>query len=181
MRYTILIALLLFLGGQAFGQKKPSKAEIQAQKLDSVTQVNRNYTARLDSISKVTAMLTGQLDSLNRTLSAHEVMYDAIRDKVIKHDFDPARAGFLVDSLKASREKESAGLTRGTQALRDSVSMLNEENAKLKADLVAWETRDANNEQVVRDLEQLKGLLDQKIITQAEFDQRKAKLLAKWK
>jgi len=32
-----------------------------------------------------------------------------------------------------------------------------------------------------RDLEQLKSLLDQKIITQEEFDMRKAKLMAKWK
>lgn len=179
MRPLTLFALFLLLAGQAYGQKKPSKAEIQAQKLDSAMQVNRTNNALLDSIAKVSAAQGRQLDSLNKLLSAHEVMYDAIRDKVIKHDFDPARAGVLIDSLKTSREKESGGLTKGTQALRDTVALLNTENARLKADLASWETRDADNEKVVQDLVQLKGLLDQKIITQTEYDQRKIKLLAK--
>jgi len=58
---------------------------------------------------------------------------------------------------------------------------LSAENARLKAAVKDWETREANNDEVVRDLEQLKSLLDQKIITEAEFDQRKTKLLAKWR
>jgi hypothetical protein len=171
----------MLLGIQAFGQKKKSKDEVKAEQLDSLTQVNRAYTTQLDSLTKLVALRAQQLDSMGKQMVAHEVLYTAVKDKVIKHDFDPARAGALIDSLKTSREKEFTGASKGTLALRDTVSALAAENARLKAAVRDWETREADNDQVVRDLEQLKGLLDQKIITPSEFDQRKTKLLAKWR
>jgi len=108
-------------------------------------------------------------------------MYNALKEKVIKHDFDPARAGALIDSLKTSRDQTMAGLTTEAQTLADSIDVLKEENVRLQESIKTWEARSQTNEEVVRDLEQLKSLLDQKILTQAEFDQRKAKLMAKWK
>ncbi len=181
MKQLTLLVLVMLLGIQAFGQKKKSKDELLALQLDSLTQVNRVYTAQLDSLSKLVARRAQELDSVSKQMVAHEVLYTAVKDKVIKRDFDPAQAGTLIDSLRTSREKELGGATKGTSALRDTVSALSAENARLKAAVKDGESREADNDQVVRDLEQLKGLLDQKIITQSEFDQRKTKLLAKWR
>jgi hypothetical protein len=168
MKHLTLLVLVMLLGVQAFGQKKKKlDPEEAAIKIDSLTLVNTHLKAQLDSVSK--------------RLTAHEVMYSAVKDKVIHHDFDPAHAGDLIDSLKTNRDKTMSGLTSESQALTDTVNFLKVENTKLKESVKSWENRSAENEQVVADLTQLKSLLDQKIITQEEFDQRKAKLMAKWK
>lgn len=181
MKNLILFALLMLMGVQAFGQKKKSKDELATMKLDSLTLVNKKLTARSDSMAKLFSAQTVLLDSLSKDLARHELMYTAVKEKVMKHDFDPARTAVVIDSLKANRDASMSGLTKETRALSDTLTLVKQENTKLKASLSSWENRAANNEQVVTDLQQLKGLLDQKIITQPEFDQRKNKLLAKWK
>ena len=175
MKQLTLLVLVMLMGVQAFGQKKKKlDPEEAALRIDSLTQANSKLSTQLGAQTLV-------LDSVNKDLAAHKVMYTAIKEKVMRHDFDPARTSELIDSLKAGRDQTLSGLTSEAQLMADSVALLSAENAALKATVSSLETRTADNEQVVHDLEQLKGLLDQKIITQAEFDTRKAKLMAKWK
>jgi len=181
MKHVILLVLVMLLGVQAFGQKKKSKDELAAMQLDSLTQANSKLMARSDSMDRAYTSQTVQLDSVRKELVGHELMYTAVKEKVMKADFDPARTGVLIDSLKTNRDKSVSGLTKETKELGDTLSVLRETNTRLKATLADWEGRAANNEQVVRDLEQLKSLYDQKVLTQAEFDQRRTKLLAKWR
>jgi hypothetical protein len=178
MKQFSLLVLVMLLGAQAFGQKKK---DATALRIDSLTTANTRLTTKLDSVSKLYVTQALVLDSVSKDLSGHVLMYNAMKEKVIKHDFDPARAGVLIDSLKTSRDQTMAGLTTEAQALTDSIDVLKEENSRLQESIKTWEARSQTNEEVVRDLEQLKSLLDQKILTQAEFDQRKAKLMAKWK
>lgn len=181
MKQHVLLVLVMLLGVQAYGQKKKGKEDAPALRLDSLTHANQKLTAQLDSMSLLYDKQTIRLDSVNKDLAGHELMYTAVKEKVMRHDFDPRQTAVLIDSLKTSREKSLSGLAKETKTMSDTLARVRQENTKLKATLSGWENRAANNEQVVRDLEQLKNLLDQKIITQSEFDQRKSRLLAKWR
>ncbi|HRH71189.1 MAG: SHOCT domain-containing protein [Flavobacteriales bacterium] len=175
MKQFTLLALVMLLSAQAFGQKKKKlDPEEAAMRIDSLMLANTALATQLDSVTK-------QLDAVNKQLATHQTMYGAIKEKVMHGDFDPARTGELIDSLKTNRDAGLAGLTSETQALKDSLGVLSAENAKLSEAVKSWESRAADNEAVVEELNQLKGLLDKKIITQAEFDERKAKVMARWK
>jgi len=180
MKQSTFLVLLLLLATTAYGQKK-GKGDPTTLRIDSLTQANQVLALQVDSMAKVQGMQALVLDSVSRDLKAHEIMYTAIKEKVIKRDFDPATAAALIDSLKTTRDRSLAEITTEFQVLQDSLSALKEENAQLQTALATWEAKAASDDSVVHDLEQLKGLLDQKIITQLEFDQRKAKLMAKWK
>ncbi|HOW24970.1 MAG TPA: SHOCT domain-containing protein, partial [Bacteroidales bacterium] len=63
--------------------------------------------------------------------------------------------------------------------LNDSIVSLNKENTELKTTIEMLKVETADKTKVVNDLKQLKELLDTGIITQAEFDAKKAALLEK--
>lgn len=181
MRYALLLISFALCAPLAFGQKKKSKNEAAQLRIDSLTAVNAMLTAQLDSVSRMFGTKTLEMDSVSRMLQEHQVMYDAIKEKVMRADFAPLRTSELIDSLKTARDKSMTGLTTEAQAQADTVVMLRQENAELKSSLSAWETRGLTNEQAAEDLELLKSLLDQKILTQEEFDMRKRRILSKWK
>ena len=181
MKNPILFVLAMLLGLQAIGQKKMSKEEAAALEVDTLTRINKELTVKLDSVNTGYKAQTMALDSVNKSLTANRMLYAAVKEKVMKRDFDPNRTAVLIDSLQAVRSGPLGGLTKEAQMLSDTMNVVQAENASLKASLAEWKGRAAINEQVAKELEQLKGLLDQKIITQTEFDIRKSKVMARWR
>lgn len=164
---TYILAVLLLAAFQGFSQKK-KKPDPKDTKIDSLTQAN--------------SKLSVQLDSLSRDQKLYYGLYTTIKDKVILHDFDPAKMPEIIDSLKAGRDATFAGLTAASASLRDTLSMLNEENARLKAklDSVAVGGQGVDKSQLISELKSLKELLDSKILTQAEYDAKKKIVMDKW-
>lgn len=162
MKKTMIMLLMLVVVTQAFGQKK-GKVDPKDAKIDSLTRANASLTAQLDSISKDRDIYYG--------------LYAVVKEKVIKYDFDPSKASELIDSLKTSRDSTIYGLT----ANADSLSSLKIENKNLKETINSLNIAMADREKMVTELKQLKELLDAKIITQEEFDAKKAIVMERWK
>lgn len=167
MKPAALLILSLFLATSVSAQKK---GKVDAKDL------------RIDSLTQVTRTLTTQLDSTNKELARYHGVYDAMKTKVIKYDFAPERTGALIDSLRAGREEAFSGMVSAQDAqaaASDTVTALRAEIEKMKAAATSEEEKAKQKAAAVADLKELKSLLDQKIITQAEFDSRKVKLLDK--
>ena len=154
MKTKLSLAFVLLLAAASFMQAQ-SKSELE----ESIA----TCTAQKESIQKELTVISATYDSLN---TSYTVMYDAIKEKVFKDDFDPSKMSELIDSLQATA-------SLGNTALNDSLSSLAKENAALK-DLVG-----ADKSKVVSDLKQLKELLDEGILTQEEYDRKKTVLLEK--
>ena len=107
-------------------------------------------------------------------------MYTTIKEQVVLHDFDPAEMGTIIDSLKAGRDATFSGLSASSKSMADSVALLTKENVALKEMMTILQEEEGNKEKLVAELKQLKELLDANIITQAEFDEKKTLLMAKW-
>lgn len=173
---TILIIAVLLGTLQSFGGEKKSKVDPKDAKIDTLTMQNKSLTLKLDSISVELARYTG--------------MYSVLYDKVFHYQFMPEKTAFLIDSLRSSRDSVSV-LTVGTKSMAsDSVLMLLKENkvlmAKIDSVKLAWEkektlipVEDIENAKVITGLKQLKELLDEKIITDAEFITLKKKYVLK--
>ncbi len=135
---------------------------------------------KIDSLTKVTATLTVRLDSVTKEEARYKTMHAAIKEKVILYDFAPERTGELIDSLKTARDKTFSTLTTDTKACNDSLSVVAGRNAELQAKMDEMVAASKNNELVIAQLHEIKGLLDEGILTQAEFDARKAKIMKGW-
>ena len=117
---TYILVILLFAAFQGFSQKK-KKPDPKDIKIDSLTKVNSSLSVQLDSVSKDQKLYYG--------------LYTTIKEKVILHDFDPAKMPQIIDSLRAGRDATFAGLTAASESLRDTLAILNKENKHLKAQL----------------------------------------------
>jgi hypothetical protein len=164
----ILIAMVLF-ASQAIGQKK-GKVDPKDVTIDSLKMANTNLSADLDSVKMIS----------DTCAAVYQRVYTAIKDKVLKHDFDPAMLPHIIDSLKTSRESAFAGMEASSTTLKDSITTLNAEVVTLNATIAKMEAATADKEKLVAEMKQLKELLDTGVITQAEFDAKKAKLMEKW-
>jgi hypothetical protein len=164
---TIPLIMFLLIAFAGFSQKK-KKQDPKDIKIDSLTKVNGTLSVQLDSVSKDRKVYYG--------------LYTTIKEKVILHDFDPAKMPQIIDSLRAGKDATFAGLTAASESLRDSLSMLTKENSELKTklDTLAVGSGGADKSKLVAELKDLKGLLDSKIITQAEFDAKKKNVMEKW-
>ncbi len=183
MKIFISILVLVLLTSQAFSQRRARKEAPAAADTSKV---------QIDSLTKVTKTLTLQLDSVSGELVKYLSVYNTIKEKVIHYDFDPTKASYLIDSLKASRDSLfSVQVSKPLlTASADSVNMLLMSNSVLKARIdslkIAWETEktavpkeDIEKSNAISSLVQLKELYDNKIITQAEFITLKKKYLNK--
>lgn len=179
----ILTLSLLLTSTLVFSQKK-AKADQKDLKIDSLTNVNKILTFQLDSVAI-------RFDSVSNEMVKYLGLYDAIKEKILHYNFDPTRAAYLIDSLKASRDS-SALLFTGipkSQLPVDSIKILLNENVRLKVKIDSMKTAMALNPAVpleelekakaLGNLKQLKELLDAKIITDAEFLSMKKKYLDK--
>jgi hypothetical protein len=177
MKILILSLSLLLISPYVFSEKKP-KVDPKDAQIDSLTKVNKSLTVQLDSVSKELVKYVG--------------VYTTIKEKVIHYNFDPTRTSYLIDSLKASRDstavllgavpKSSASadslkaLINENTVLKDSINNLKTSWAKDKASLTQEEIDKAKT---IGNLKQLKELLDNKIISEAEFIALKKKYLEK--
>ena len=160
MKKVVVFLLVLVSISQAFSQKK-DKRNPEEVKIDSLTKVNQALSAQLDSVSKDRELYYG--------------LYTVIKEKVIKYNFDPAKAAFLIDSLKQGRESMLYDLNL---KMHDTLAELNFENKKLMSELYKADT---DREKLACELIRLKELLDANIITPEEFNAKKAIVMEKWK
>lgn len=159
MRKFMILLVMFIMATTVFGQKK-GKVDPEQAAIDSLTKANTALSATLDSVTKDRNTYYG--------------VYEVIIDKVIKYPFDPAKTAFLIDSLKTSRDSTMLGLS-------EPVKVLQAENAKLKASIDSLNLAYADNSILVNELKQLKELLDAGIITQEDFDVKKAAVMEQWK
>ena len=164
MKNCILI-LLLLVAVQAFSQKK--------KKQDP-------KDVKIDSLTKATSILSLKADSLGKSQKVYYGLYATIKEKVLLHDFNPAKLSQIIDSIRVSRDSATSLLAAPSASLKDSLSRLRKENVMLKARVDSLTVDKVDKAKVVADLKELKGLLDSKILTQAEYDAKKKKLLEKW-
>lgn len=169
--YAILLFAVL-MSAQAFGQKK-GKVDPKDTTIDSLTTVNAALSVQLDST-------TMTLDATAKELVKYQGLYTTIKEKVVMQDFDPADMGMIIDTLVAARDAEIAGLNAQVKSLQDSVTILQTDNARLQAAMDQMVEGSVNKDEIIAELKQLKELLDAKILTQEEYDAKKAKLLAQW-
>ena len=167
--FVIMIVTVTSTQGQSKKDMENDYAKCIISK-DSVQNLYAKLSATHESLSKT-------YDSINKSYLAYDSMYRVIKARVILHEFDPVNTSKLLDSLRASRDLSMSGMTN---IYNDSISVLIKENTRLQAtvDSLAAENK-ANGTDVVAQLKQLKELLDAQIITQAEFDAKKAVLLEK--
>lgn len=175
----MLAALLLLIAVQGFSQKK-GKVDPKDVAIDSLTTVSTMLATQLDSTTKVASSLSMHLDSVSKELTVYKGLYTTIKEQVVMHDFNPADMGTIIDSLRAGRDETFSGLSATSKTMADSVAVLTKENAALKEMMTILQAAEGDKEKLVAELKQLKELLDAKIITQAEFDEQKNKLMAKW-
>ena len=175
----ILACIILLSSFQAFSQKK-GKVDPKDVTIDSLTSVTTLLTTQLDSTTKSAASLSMDLDSVSKDLTRFKEMYTIIKEQVVLRDFDPAEMGTIIDSLKAGRDATFSGLSASSKSMADSVALLTKENVALKEMMTILQEEEGNKEKLVAELKQLKELLDANIITQAEFDEKKTLLMAKW-
>jgi hypothetical protein len=165
MKNLLLIVFLLVVF-QGFGQKK-KKTDPKDAQIDTLTKANAALSVQLDSVSK-----------------EYNGLYATLKEKVFQKDFDPDRLPVIIDSIRASRDSASSLLS---VPLKDSLSMMTKQNHQLKARLdsmnVAAQTHavsSADKTKLVAELKDLKALLDAKVITQTEFDEKKKIVMEKW-
>jgi hypothetical protein len=167
--FTVIVFFLLAVS-PVYGEKKP-KVDPKDVKIDSLTKTNKVLTLKADS-------LTGELVK-------YVGVYNAIKEKVLHYNFDPTRASYLIDSLKAVRDAQISKLS-----LSDSVTMLMKEKIMpltaddsiymMKTENKVCPTKDeAEKARAVSSLKQLKDLLDSGILTESEFITLKSKYLDK--
>ena len=145
----------------------------QAQSKKDIETDLAKCTTTKDSIQNLLTGLSANYDSINKACIAYDTMYNAVKEKVFLHDFDPANMSELIDSLRAGRDETFSGFN-------DSISILVEENTKLKELVESMAGESDEDTEIINDLKQLKELLDTEIITQEEFDAKKTELLEKF-
>jgi hypothetical protein len=161
-----LLSLLLVLTVlQGMSQKK-NKADSRDAQIDTLTQTNAVLSKQVDSISKDRALYYG--------------LYTVLKEKVLLSDFDPARFDKILDSLRTTRDSANALTLAPMASLKDSLAMVTMENRELKQRLDSSSHITADKSKLVAELKDLKSLLDAKLITQAEFDQKKKLVMDKW-
>ena len=145
---------------------------------------------KIDSLNKENQNLSAQLDSVNNEKELYFGMYEVVKEKVIKNDFNPAEMDNIIDSMKININSNTSSLVESNTILKDSLSVLNTNLNQLKLELNGLknttDTKDSiqSLEEVIRaktigNLKQLKDLLDSGIINDEEFLLLKKKYIEK--
>ena len=175
--FVLFLFLMISLPG--FSQKK-GKVDPKDTQIDSLVNVTLMLTSQVDSLSKSTQAMSMTLDSVAKDRDRYYKVYQTMSEKVVRYKFDPSKTSMLIDSIKMHRDSTMADLNSTSLQLSDSVRILKAENAKLQNGLQDMTAAQVDKEKIVEELRQLKELLDEKIITQEEYNTKKTKLLAKW-
>ena len=162
--FVLLIAVVTFTHAQ-------SKKEVEADLI--------KCTTAKDSIQNLLTGLSVSYDSINKVCIAYDTMYNAIKEKVFLDDFDLANMSELIDSLQTEAFSGTTVLNDSITVLNDSITVQQVENAELKAKIESMTAGTGGETEIVNSLKQLKDLLDANILTQEEFDAKKAVLIEK--
>lgn len=174
MKPIITSVFILMILGLTIAQGQ-SKKDLE-QDYATCISARDSLQQELTGLSATHESLIQVYDSIQKVCTVYDTMYNVLKTKVVHYDFDPANTAALIDSLSVVSESAFSGMST---SLNDSIAALNKENADLKASIEILKTETADKTDVVNDLKQLKELLDTGIITQEEFDSKKAKLLEK--
>jgi hypothetical protein len=136
--------------------------------------------AQIDTLNKTNKMLTMQVDSLSKDRALYYGLYEVIKEKVLLTDFNPARFDMIVDSVRSSRDSATILAGAPVAALRDSLSTMTSQNMQLKEKVDSLSLITADKSKLMNELKDLKSLLDAKIITQVEYDEKKRLVMSKW-
>ena len=164
MKNYIILLLMVLMASQAYCQKK--KKESPEYVIDSLSKSN-------DSLKQIA-------DSLTVVSGNYAVLYNTIKEKVLKRDFDPAMTAHIIDSLAAGRDSSLQWLTASTTALTDSLKRMNKSVLEMKQTLKALNDEENYKNRLSHELRQLKELHEAKILTTEEFAAKKSKILQKW-
>ena len=164
MLFVLLIVMVTFTQAQ-------SKKDIEADLI--------RCTTTKDSIQNLFTVLSAKYDSVSKAYITYDTMYNAIKEKVFLHDFDPANMSELIDSLQTEAFSGITVLNDSITVLNDSTTVLQVENAELIAKIESMTAGTGSETEIVDSLKQLKELLDADILTQEEFDAKKAVLIEK--
>jgi len=175
MKNSIIILLAILIG--AVNVNGQSKKDLQLE-VD---------TLRVDYNN-----LSMTHDSTIAELESYQGMYDAIKEKVLKYDFDPGEFDGIIDSLISGKDSVFTMLMEGSEALRDTISLMSDnidilhaqiDSHKVEIEVLQAEVAELSIPQAIMTDEQfealkkLKELLDTEIITKDEFDARKKLIL----
>lgn len=172
IRLPLLLLAILFVLPLAHGQKR-GKVDPKDVTIDSLVQVNEGLQALLDSIATETVRL-------GQEVSRYQEVYKIVRDKVVKREFKPSELGVLLDVYMSDEAEKLKQAQRAANENKTRVEILETDNVRLQQALEAAQGAANDKDQIITELKQLKELLDAKIITQAEYDAKKVKLLEKW-
>ena len=166
---TLISLLLLLLVFQGMAQSKKDQEKELAQK-----------NAQIDTLTQNNKMLTMQVDSLSKERALYYGLYEVIKEKVLLTDFDPARFDKIVDSVRSSRDSATILAGAPVAGLRDSLATITKQNLQMKEKLDSLSLTSVDKSKLMNELKDLKSLLDAKVITQAEYDEKKKLVMSKW-
>lgn len=164
----LLLFLLMLVLVQGFGQRKKKEDPKDVQ---------------IDTLTRANALLTKQVDSITKDRAVYYGLYTTIKEKVLLKDFDPARFSQIVDSIRSSRDSSTLNQLAPMTSLKDSLSMMKMENMNLRTQVDSMSVAikgQADKTKLVAELKDLKSLLDAKVITQGEYDEKKKLVMDKW-
>ncbi len=107
-----IVFLMLSLVSVNAQSKKDIEDQLNATKIE------------LDSMTAKYNMTSSMLDSISERTAALELMYDAMKEKVLITDFDPSMMGDIIDSFRDARAEEEEGMMSTTQAIKDTLSAI---------------------------------------------------------
>ena len=164
---ALLSLLMLLMVFQGMAQRKKNKVDPR--------------DAQIDTLMKTNEMLTKQVDSITKDMEVYYGLYTVIKEKVLMKDFEPARFDEIVDSVRSTRDSAHKLSQAPIAGLRDSVALLAKENIELKEKVDNLTAITADKSKLVAELKDLKALLDSKVITQSEYDEKKRLVMDRWK
>jgi len=153
MKKIILLFLGLAFASFAFGQKL-NKEEMEA---------------KIDTLTKENAALIAKNNDLGAQLAPLMAIYDSLKMNYFKTEFTAKDVTPKMEGLLHSDDGAVDSLTTENTKLKTKIEELTTGAAALQKE----------KEQVIRDLESAKKLLDQGILTEEEFQTIKKKYISK--
>ena len=182
MKNSILIFLVILTGAVNVNGQNKKDLELKVDELRT----------EVDSLKGDYSNLSMMHDSTIAELASYQGMYDVVREKVLKYDFNPEDFDGIVDSLISGNDSVFTVLMEGSEVLRDTISLMSDNieilHAQIDSQKVEIEVLEAKvvelsgpqamvTDEQFEALKKLKELLDTEIITKEEFDARKKQIL----
>lgn len=164
---TIILLLTILCSGSVLGQ---SKKDVQYRASQLEKQLNEEKAAH---------------KTTKTTLKRYEIMYDAIREKVLPYDFKPENTSAIIDSLHMNRDSTLMNIKGESYVMADQIDSLtitiNSQQTEIdslsKKNEKLAEPMPEISEKQITELKKIKELMDSGILTETEFNERKKGIL----